>query len=325
MAVSYFSYAIFAYNFSNLFARCKEIHGWLPIPIDKLNEKYNSDFYDGPSPETRRPITLEDFPLTSENGVEVPIFDINSHRIPRRKIIVNRSNSESICGVLVDLRNIQALFNPKPNMHIYDDGASTSSDSPSYHQDSHFIHVDAYPLGFLKTAGNIQANGIPNCFYSILTKINKDVRKNHPVQANSSYPASNNSDKDSSEDNSDSDDNTSTTPSLQQVVKPVSSQFYNYVTHRVASRSGRHDSQQGTVTAAISGAFAKTPAEQLTASIQQSYCAQSLPSERYHQKISIEDCPVACRAEFVYSIDVRALKNPSGRYSSILFLNVFKF
>jgi hypothetical protein len=96
------------------------------------------------------------------------------------------------------------------------------------------------------------------------------------------------------------------------VVKPVSSQFYNYMTHRVASRAGRHDSQQGTVTAAVAGAFATSRKHKTIASKKQEYCDQSLPSDRFHDRFSIEDCPTSCRAEFVYSIDIRRLQDPSG-------------
>lgn len=103
-------------------------------------------------------------------------------------------------------------------------------------------------------------------------------------------------------------------PSRVQVVKPVSSQFYNHITHRVASRSGRHDSQHGTVTAAISGAFANTDKDKKTASDRQSYCELCLPSERFGSRINQEDCPTSCRAEIVYSVDVGALKEPSGSY-----------
>jgi hypothetical protein len=103
--------------------------------------------------------------------------------------------------------------------------------------------------------------------------------------------------------------------STYQAVKPVSSQFYNYLSHRVASRAGRHDSQQGSVTAAISGAFASSTKDKATALVKQDYCQDKLPSERFHGRItSVDDCPTSCRAELVYSIDVRALKDQSGSY-----------
>lgn len=204
------------------------------------------------------------------------------------------------CGALVDLSNIQALFDPYAFLNH--DSSSTFSDDL---EDGNFVHVDAYPLAFLGTVGNIQANGIPPCFYPLLTRINKSVRK--PTR--SDRPSSIDDDDDSVDGDLERSD---LTPSLQ-AVRAVSAQFYNYITHRVAPRAGNHDSQQGTVTAAISGAFASSEKHKRIASQKRSYCDRGLPSERFHRKISIEDCPVSCRAEFVYTVDIRALKDPSGK------------
>jgi hypothetical protein len=196
------------------------------------------------------------------------------------------------CGVLVDLKNIQALFNPDPENFSLPDELWTYDS----HLEPHDVHIDAYPLGFLRTAGNIQADGIPHCFYPHLTNINQSVR----------LPP-NNCDVDVDEEDEGPSGGL-------QVVKPICSQFYNYITHRVAARAGSHDSQKGTVSAAIAGAFAKTEKDKRTALKKQSHCAIGLPHERFHTRISIENCPTCCRAEFVYSIDVRALKERSGRY-----------
>ena len=43
-------------------------------------------------------------------------------------------------------------------------------------------HVQAYPLVFLRSFGNIQADGIPCCFYPELAKINQSVRKGGAVE-----------------------------------------------------------------------------------------------------------------------------------------------
>ena len=85
----------------------------------------------------------------------------------------------------------------------------------------------------------------------------------------------------------------------------------------MATRSGKHDSQQGSVTAAIAGAFAQTSNNKKKAAEKQAYCSQALPSERFHQKIMHDDCPISYCTEFVYSVDVRGLKDQTGRYTSI--------
>lgn len=276
----------------------------------------------------------------------MPVYDHEGTPVRRRQVVVDRNQPP--CGVLVNLENIQGLFNPDAQAAInLSDDMSDASDWPT----AHLVNVDAYPLGFLRTAGNIQADGVPHCFYPVLTTINGKVRKNHRSQATNhassrSTPTyrgeSDDSDSDSSsdsdrnlysdflrrkfqgvEDEPDEDDDArafidvdeeDTMPSVLQVVKPIGAQLYNHITHRVASRAGKHDSQQGTVTAAISGAFANTQKDRATASEKQSYCEIGLPSDRFHKRISglKRECPTACRAELIYSIDVRALKDPSG-------------
>lgn len=267
-------------------------------------------FYDGPLARTSRRVALTEFPLLDDEGNEIPIYNSLGVQIPRREIIVDENQPS--CGVLMNLQGIQGLFNPndlptaRESQHT-DDSASSAS---SKEEDDLFVRVEAYPLAFLKTAGNIKATGVPHCFYPLLTSINKSVRRNHHVDA---FSSNDDPRTDATDDSAGGYDGSSGLLSTYQAVRPVSSQFYNYMSHRVASRAGRHDSQQGSVTAAISGAFALTQKDKNTAFEKQIYCQDALPSERFHGRISsIDDCPSSCRAELVYSIDVRALRDQSG-------------
>jgi hypothetical protein len=120
-------------------------------------------------------------------------------------------------------------------------------------------------------------------------------------------------------DSDDSDDNMSLDvdqdrpqPGGAPVVRPIASQFYNYVAHHTAARAGRHDAQHGSITAALAGTFAETDRHKEIASDKQRYCDQALPSDRFHKQTSIRDRSPSCRAEFVYSVDVRALKTRTG-------------
>ena len=234
------------------------------------------------------------------------------------------SNETSPCAVLVDLANIQALFDPHGSVDHADDSSTTWSEEG----EPYFPRVDAYPLAFLKSVGNIQADGIPPCFYPLLTEINRSVRKPNTFgrpSPDDEYDELGSEDGEGVDDGDDVDevddgedvDEVDEVPRLQ-AVKPVSCQFYNYITHRVATRAGRHDAQQGTVTAAVSGAFSRNQKDNVVALNNQSRCDQALPSARFHAKISLEDSPTSCRAEFVYSVDVRALKDPSGTHVSCL-------
>jgi hypothetical protein len=282
-------------------SRCTEIKGWKTVSTNDIIRENKGGLYDSAKPELCRSVRLRDHPLLDDDRKEISIYNAAGRRIPRRCPEVDANSPP--CGVLVDLTNVHALFDPHQNFD-HEEPWTTSSDL----EDPPPVRVDAYPLAFLGSVENIQANGIPSCFYPELTKINKSVRKRH---ADGSF---------SPEDRSLSEDEDATyandsypKPSLQ-AVKPICAQFYNYATHRMATRAGRLDSQQGTVTAAISGAFANSSKHRSTALRKQSYCEQSLPSQRFHDKISLERCPTSCRAEFVYSIDIRALKDPSGRH-----------
>jgi hypothetical protein len=241
-----------------------------------------------------------------DEGQEIPLYDDDGVQIPRR-VVVEDVNKPP-CGVLVDLKRIQGLFNPDTSATIPDDSEIVSN----HCYEDPTVRVEAYPLAFLKTAGNIKASGVPHCLYPLLTKINNSVRID---------PADQVHDAEEDEDGGRNGqgraaEGYSYAPHMEptyRAVKPVSSQFYNYMTHRVASRAGRHDSQQGSVTTAISGGYANNASDQKKAEEKQTYCNNGLPSERFHSRINtVRHCPRACRAELVYSVDVRALQDPRG-------------
>ncbi|KAI9429358.1 hypothetical protein H4582DRAFT_2150251 [Lactarius indigo] len=227
---------------------------------------------------------------------EVAIFDRDGKRIPRRRALVDPDEPD--CGVLMNLEKIHSLFNP-------DQGYSADADE-LFGQDLtkyDIINVDVYPLGFLRTAGNVQASGIPPCFYRAIAEINKSVCKEEDESSS-----------ESSWEGSEEGGNMRSRGG-RSAVKQCHHNSYNYISHRVATRAGRLDSQQGTVTAALAGAFAQTDKEKATAKKKQAYCDQALPSDRFHTRIDRKDCPTCCRAELVYSVDVRALRSPSGNTS----------
>ena len=274
--------------------RCREVTHFTPVP-ERTIRVIHKEFFDAKDPRVRRRVDIKKFPLVDENDMEVPVYDENGKKVQRRKAIAD----DKTCGVLIDLANIQALFTPANNYSIDDD----DTDGPSEHE-NHHVNVNAYPLGFLGIAGNIQANGIPHAFYPILTKINKNAGRRSNDQ-----PAT------SDDEDSSMADINQQHPTSVKVVKPVASQFYNHITHRIATRAGRLDSQQGSLTAALSGAFAQSKRDRMTAVEIQDYCNQSQPSDRFHTRTNIRECPTSCRAELVYSVDVRSLKEQSRMYA----------
>ena len=156
-------------------SRCVEIHGWVPIDRVTLLKENPSGLYDSPNPTARRRVNLKG-PLLDDEGNEIPIYDKHGNQVPRMDSAVDEN--QPACGVLVDLKDIQTLFNPN-TYHMAID--RSDEDSSSAYEDAPYVRVEAYPLAFLRTAGNIKATGIPSCFYPVLTDINRKVRKNNPT------------------------------------------------------------------------------------------------------------------------------------------------
>ena len=267
--------------------RFKEIRSWEPIPTSEITEEYGDDIYDKPGVDDRRRINdLDEELLLDENGEEIPIFDSEGDRIPRREAI--ESTAHGPCGVLMNLQNIQELFGPGVPEPQYDDDASNDS------VEEHRTKVAVYPLGFLRTAGNVQATGPPQCLYPTLKKINASVRKPHRQSQQSQH----------SPDDDSPYEEYHPPESRAPAVKAIASQFYNLIAHRATPRAGRLDSQQGLVTAALAGAFAQTAKDKKIAYEKQAACNSKLPSRSFHDKIHLDDCPKSCRAEIVYTVDV---------------------
>ncbi|KAH9022649.1 hypothetical protein EDB85DRAFT_1895171 [Lactarius pseudohatsudake] len=283
---------------------CTEVQSWDLTQTGVLKDNNPRGIFEDTKCTQR--VDLDTFPLLNEHQQEIPVYNFQGKRIRRRE--PSKDAPEPQCGVLVDLENIQALFNPGDQSHIPDDDDFLDSGL----QESPFVNVYAYPLGFLRVAGNIQATGVPHCFYPVVAEVNLSVRE----------------DSNESSSESDSDDDFPEAPRRRHLpptpaVKPVAAQFYNYIAHRIAPRAGRMDSQQGSVTAALSGAFAQTPKDKRAASRKQAYCDQALPSTRFHKRISRPECPKCCRAEFVYSVDVRSLK-PAARSGKLIFDKIIR-
>ena len=285
----------------------EEIERTFPRPYYNVSD-HNDD-------RTAR-VNLADVDLTAADGKEIAVYDRDGDRVQRFRAVVDRENP---CAVLVDLSEIQGMYNANTEMDVNLGGKP------------HLVKVEAFPLGFLGHVGNIQAGGVPHCFYRVLERINEKVRKNHPVQRDPRHvdaPARDEDEDEAMPDEDDRDedamavdvDNYESTPSTFQAVRPISSQLYNMSTHRVATRAGALDTERGTVTAAIAGAYARNPADVDKATRLRSYCDTSLPSDRYDHRISQQGCETQCRAELVYTIDVRALRTPSGKYVSPLVL-----
>lgn len=159
--------------------RCTEIVQWSPISTHEMIQKNPGGIFNGPDRNYRHPVRLDELPLFDADGQEILVYNSVGRRILRRVPSIDE-NAPS-CGVLVDLSNIQALFNPYSSFN-HPNSSTISSDLA----DAEFVCVHAYPHAFLRSVGNIQADGVSYCFYPIIIEINKSGlgwRTNEPERS----------------------------------------------------------------------------------------------------------------------------------------------
>ncbi|KAI9430746.1 hypothetical protein H4582DRAFT_2086078 [Lactarius indigo] len=283
---------------------CTEARTWEEFDGKALKRAFGT-LYDGDDKKSRKKVNVERLAVMNSDGEEIGIYDSNGRKIPRRR--AKRLESDPACGVLMDLENVQNLFHPSREYPLSEEERMEEFDELRESTG----RVDVYPLGFLRTVGNVQAEGIPPCFYKGIREISKKVRVD-PNGGESERSRSSRSSRSSVESSRSSEEGMRRIGRTQ-VIKPISSQFYNYISHRAASRAGDMDTEKGTVTAALAGEFATTVKDRATARDKQEQCSVALPWKRFHNKISCYDCPVSCRGEIVYAVNVRALKVRTGR------------
>ncbi|KAH8982112.1 hypothetical protein EDB86DRAFT_3086416 [Lactarius hatsudake] len=254
---------------------CTEVTLWEVFDPKVLKQTFGM-LYDGDNKKSRKKVNLQ-------------------------RLLMMTEEEDPACGVLMDLVNMHDLFHPSWEYPLSEDDRMEEYDKlrPETRR------VDVYPLGFLQTVGNVQAEGIPPCFYKGIKEISSKVHAD-PNGGNEGSSSS------SSTSSTSSNEAMTRLPRMQ-VIKPISSQFYNYISHQAASRAGDMDTEKGTVTAALAGAFATTAKDRATARGKQEQCCVMLPWKRFHDKVSCYDCPVSCRGEIVYAVNVRALKVRTGR------------
>ncbi|KAH8980171.1 hypothetical protein EDB86DRAFT_3088142 [Lactarius hatsudake] len=240
---------------------CTEVTSWEVFDPKVLKRTFGT-LYDGDNKNSRKKVNLQRLPMMTEEGTEIAIYDESGRKIPRRR--ATRQIEDPACGVLMDLVNVHNLFHPSREYPLSEDDRMEEYDELRPETG----RVDVYPLGFLRTVGNVQAEGIPPCFYKGIKEISSKVR---------------------------ADPNGGNEGQQQQQLEQHEQQ--------------RNDDEDPT----HAGAFATTAKDRATARGKQEQCRVALPWKRFHDKISCYDCPVSCRGEIVYAVNVRALKVRTGR------------
>ncbi|KAF8833578.1 hypothetical protein BDN67DRAFT_985937, partial [Paxillus ammoniavirescens] len=123
---------------------------WRPIPVDTL-VRNNGEVYNKPDDDASRE-EIEDlaiYPLVDDEGYEVPVYNEQGFRVPRRS-----PSTFITCGGLLNLNTVHELFQ-----------AADDSSCPN-------VPFTLYPMAFTKSLGNIQAKDIMPVYQPRIDLIN---------------------------------------------------------------------------------------------------------------------------------------------------------
>jgi len=264
------------------------VNSFEAIPTRQI-VRFNPVLYDSWDLDIRSVVhNLDDLPLLNDAGQEIPVYNEAGARVPRRHQLLDPDLPP--CGVLLNLATCEALFNP---------------DLSETHERARRIRVSLYPQAYLRHAGHVQANCILPAFEPIVNAINKSITRDHDEDPNES----------------DDEDDVRRPPAA---LNGLKFQAYNEMVHRFTDRHGGMDVQQGTLTAAASGRFARSAKDIAAAKKVLLSVDRSLPHDRMREKLRPRDAPRDLRFEQVYTLDLHLLPQHqrNGRFVPI-FHNAF--
>ncbi|KAG9310706.1 hypothetical protein JVU11DRAFT_9302 [Chiua virens] len=206
---------------------------------------------------------------------EIPVYTRDGFHV-RRRIPTLDGYDES--GGLVDLTKVDTLFPPDEN------GKNT------YH---------AYPLGFTKSYGNVQANRTITLFDKALQEINT-VLTPSILDEEDVGDGDNDADHDIHCDG------------LRRLASPVLygtyCQIYNAIAHRVREQARFHYVQLGLATSVLPGTMVNTQTTRRRFERRKTHCDHVLPHQRYAEAVIGDGQPQALRIEQTFVMDVYRLR-----------------
>ncbi|KAG0692492.1 hypothetical protein DFH29DRAFT_1046484 [Suillus ampliporus] len=113
-------------------------------------------------------------------------------------------------------------------------------------------------------------------------------------------------DEDDEDDEDDDDDAEEYRQPLAPAIIASACQFYNEISHRIRPSAALHDVQQGRITSALSGAYARGTAQHVHSAMLHS-CRLGLPHQRYNDKIKLDNVPRALRMENIYILQLDSM------------------
>jgi len=243
------------------------VEEWQDLATEDILHAHGA-IYDKPDyDESREEVDLDELPLFDEDGVEIRIYNREGFRVMRHRPVRFYK-----CGALIDLERIHELFQGHEDAYGH------------VHNETPFW---VYPLAFSRKMGNVKSASVMPNFCQRLKQIDLVIRP--PVD-------------DDAMDTDDENDDVQIRGAP--VLRPLGSQIYNSLSHRVRNEAKFHAVQLGMVTSTFAGSTATTVHGRRHWERRLRFCDGGLPHVRFNHKVSGPGQPQALRFENTYTLDV---------------------
>jgi hypothetical protein len=225
-------------------ASCAPVDQWTAIPEQNVYE--HGPLYDSCDPFAREEIgRLQEIPLIDEDNNEVPVFNEQGLRVPRRIPAINVGLGEY--GIWMKLNKLYDLFSLDPAEDDLYNGFRT------HEEDEGEYRVHVYPQAFTRTYGHFQCNTVPGCMTRHIHDVNVNVTDPQQMVQPDDYDPGDRRQRAQVE--------------FQEVsLEALGSQGYNASMHRARGPGDRwHEVQHGIVTGAMAGSFCTSVKNKATA------------------------------------------------------------
>ncbi|PIL27988.1 hypothetical protein GSI_09932 [Ganoderma sinense ZZ0214-1] len=215
-----------------------EVDEWQDIMPEEIINQHRI-MYTTDDEDTREEIEdLDELPLLDMQNQEIPIYNAEGKRIPRRRAVFTEDDAglSLACGLLQDLSQVRQLFDTRTRQrrarsrlegepgedHGRRTGTPEVHDGDGSRSDEKGVPLWFFPHFFSSKYGQWQADGVMNAVLPTVDKINQTLRAYEGVGM---------------------------------CVEPVRSQCYNTYAHETRASAKLHVAQRGMLTATVGGAW----------------------------------------------------------------------
>lgn len=286
---------------------------------DEVVVAEHGPLFDNPDPYDRLQIEdLSDHPRVDADGREIPIYDEDGFIVPRRNALAYDGDPDS--SVLIDLPEFMEQFT-SPSHTTEDrfiDRKLAGLRSECFGPSRNPTDVWTYPLGLLKTFGNVQAtNGFPAFVARIRALCYKVQKHRRQGRANQAADTDDDDDGDYNDDEEEDEDEENSRSRAHPVgdgkdvlaIEVVSMQGYNVISHRVREAARYHEAQLGLNGGAAAGTHATSAKAKRAAQRTAAKNKRDLPHERFRNVINDpSSTPRDLRLETVFVVNLDGLR-----------------